>query len=375
MGNSTELKRYPVGSPDIGALEEANVLDAVRSTWVSSTGKYLDEFESRFAAACDVQHAVACANGTVALHLALSALGLGPGDEVIVPSLTYVATANTVTYTGATPIFCDVSRDSWCMDPSDVAARITPRTKAIVAVHLYGHPADMTSLAEIASGAGIVLIEDAAEAPFATFQGRKTGSLGVMAAFSFYGNKIITSGEGGAVTTDDAGLAQRLRLLRGQGMDPDRRYFFPVIGFNYRMTNVAAAMLCAQLDRLDELLSRRSAVFATYDQAFESVASLELQQVAPDVTRAPWMFSLLLDSELGPRRDFIMESLGSVGVETRPIFFPLHRLPPYQNGSESDLPVTDDIAGRGFSLPTTSLMSVEDAREVASRLLAILERL
>ena len=375
MGDSTELKRYPVGSPDIGGLEEANVLDAVRSTWVSSTGKYLDEFESRFAAACDVEYAVACANGTVALHLALSALGLGPGDEVIVPSLTYVATANTVTYTGATPIFCDVSRNTWCMDPSDVAARITRRTKAIVAVHLYGHPADMAGLAEIASRAGIVLIEDAAEAPFATFQGRKTGSLGLMAAFSFYGNKIITSGEGGAVTTDDTALAQKLRLLRGQGMDPDRRYFFPVVGFNYRMTNVAAAMLCAQLDRLDKLLSRRSDVYATYSHAFSSVASLELQQVAPDVTRAPWMFTLLLNSELGPQRDFIMKSLDSAGVETRPIFYQLHRLPPYQDGAAAPLQVTDDLARRGFSLPTTSLMSVDDAREVASRLLTILERI
>jgi perosamine synthetase len=367
-----ESRRYPVGAPDLGEEEIARVTEAMRSTWISSAGTFLDEFESTFAQACGVGHAVAVANGTVALHLILAALGIGRGDEVIVPSLTYIATANTVTYTGATPVFCDVDADNWCLDPDSVRAAITPRTAAIVAVHLYGHPADMDALRALADEHGLALVEDAAEAPFATYRGTSTGGLGTAASFSFYGNKIITSGEGGAVTTNDPELASRMRLLRGQGMDPARRYFFPVIGYNYRLTNIAAAILCGQMARREELWLRRERIYAVYDGCFELEETIQRQVVEEWATRAPWMYSVALQGEQAGRRDDVMASMAEVGVETRPLFIPLHRLPPYASPSSPDLPVTGDLAARGLSLPTTSVMTEEDAAEVARRFLKVL---
>jgi len=366
------VRRYPVACPDISELEIQSTADAVRSTWISSIGPRLEEFEATWAEACGVEYAVAVSNGTVAMHVALEALGIGPGDEVIVPSLTYIATANTVRYTGATPVFADVSPDTWCLDPDRVASLVGPRTVAIVAVHLYGHPADMDVLGEIAQKHGLALLEDAAEAPFATYRGRLTGGLGTVAGFSFFGNKIITCGEGGAVTTNDPEIARRVRLLRGQGMDPDRRYFFPVVGYNYRLTNVAAAILCAQMTRREALVSRRDQLFAAYDSAFADMEAIELQPVAPWATRAPWMYTILLRH--GIDRDEVMSQLGADGVDSRPLFIPLHTLPPYEDPASQPLPVTDDLASRGLSLPTSSIWGPEDAREVARRLERVLAR-
>lgn len=360
-------RRYAVASPDISDLEVEYSSRAVRSTWISSQGEFLDRFETDFAAACGVPHTMAVANGTVALHLALLALGIGPGDEVIVPSLTYIATANAVLYTGATPVFADVRCDTWCLDAAHVKELIGPRTSAIIAVHLYGHPADMVALRAIADRHGLGLIEDAAEAPFATLDGRATGSLGDVATFSFFGNKILSCGEGGAVTTGDAALAARIRLLRGQGMDPRRRYFFPVVGYNYRLTNVAAAILCAQMERRDELLARRHALYREYDAEFGRDDRVELQVVDTRAVRSPWLYTMLVAPDAGVTRDDVTDALSILGVETRPMFIPLHTLPPYAHLSTPPLPVTLNLAERGFSLPTSSTLDPEDAREVAAR--------
>ena len=221
-------RRIPVAAPVLGGREREYVLDCLDTTWISSTGKYVTAFEEGFAEFCGVPHAVACCNGTVAVHLALLAAGVGPGDEVIVPTLTYVASVNPVVYAGATPVFVDAEPATWNMDPAAVAAAVTARTKAIVAVHLYGHPADMDPILATAREHGIFVVEDAAEAHGAEYKGRRAGGLGDVATFSFYGNKIITTGEGGMVTTDDEALAARIRQLRGQGQDPERRYWFPV---------------------------------------------------------------------------------------------------------------------------------------------------
>lgn len=370
---AANVQRYPVACPDISELEIEAAADAVRSTWISSIGPHLEEFEATFAEACGVEHAIAVANGTVAMHVALEALGIGPGDEVIVPSLTYIATANTVRYTGATPVFADVSPNTWCLDPDHVASLVGPRTSAIVAVHLYGHPADMDALAKIARAHGLALLEDAAEAPFATYRGSATGGLGDVAGFSFFGNKIITCGEGGAVTTSDSRLAARVRLLRGQGMDPDRRYYFPVVGYNYRLTNVAASILCAQMTRKEQLISRRDQLFAAYDHAFAKMGAIELQPVAPWATRAPWLYTILLrDGDID--RDNVMALLSADGVDSRPIFIPLHTLPPYEDAARDPLPVTEDLASRGLSLPTSSIWGPEVAQEVARRLERIVAR-
>ena len=206
-------------------------------------------------------------NGTVALHLALLAMGVGPGDEVLIPSLTYIASANAVRYVGAEPVFVDVDPKTWCINPNLLESNISPRSKGIIAVHLYGHPADMDAINQIAKRHGLWVVEDAAEAHLAQYKGRPTGSLAAIATFSFYGNKIFTSGEGGALTLDDPDLEERIRILRGQGVDPKRRYYFPIIGYNYRLTNVACAMLCGQLERRVNILERREWIYQQYLEA------------------------------------------------------------------------------------------------------------
>ena len=250
--------------PWIGRPELARVVRCVKSGWISSIGAEIGEFEARFAALCARRFGVATSNGTTALHLALAALGIGPGDEVIVPALTFVATANAVHYTGATPVFADADPVTWNVDPAAVAKSVTRRTRAILAVHLYGQPADMRALASTARRAGAVLVEDAAEAHGARYHGRPVGSLGAVACFSFYGNKMVTTGEGGMVLTSDAKLAARLRLLRDHAMSPKRRYYHTEIGFNYRMTTLQAALGLAQLDRFEEICRRKQRIAAWY---------------------------------------------------------------------------------------------------------------
>jgi perosamine synthetase len=360
--------RLPVAAPDLSGREAEYVADAIASSWISSTGPYVERFEREFAAWCGSRTAVTAANGTVALHLALLAHGVGPADEVIVPSLTYIATANAVRYAGAEPVFVDVDKATWCVDPAAVEAAITPRTRGIVAVHLYGHPADMDALNHIAARHGLWVIEDAAEAHGARYKGRRVGTLSSIATWSFYGNKILTSGEGGALTLDDPELERRIRLFRGQGMDPERRYFFTVVGYNYRLTNVACALLCAQLERVDEIIEWRRRLFADYASALVGVAGIGFQPNAEWAEPAPWLFCITVDAaEYGRSRDDLMALLADEGVETRPFFVPIHQLPPYEaaRGAQQSLPVTDRIATGGINLPTSPMISSTDVARIA----------
>lgn len=354
--------KVPVAAPDLSGNEEKYVVDAIRSSWISSTGKYIQEFESEFARLCETETAISACNGTAALHLALLALGVQPGDEVIVPSLTYVATANAVRYVGAEPVFVDVDPETWCLDPELIEACVSRRTKGIIAVHLYGHPADMDPITHLAGVHGLWVVEDAAEAHFARYKGRRVGSLGRVATFSFYGNKIITSGEGGALTTGDQALALRIRTLRGQGMDPARQYFFPVIGYNFRLTNVACAMLCAQLERREEILEGRQRIFDAYNERLKDVPGVGLQPVAEWAEPAPWLYSITIDpAEFGSDRDNLMASLAAHGIDTRPFFIPIHTLPPYLEKSQAPtLPVTEKLGGSGLNLPTYAALSQDD---------------
>ena len=364
------MDRLQVAAPDLGGNEERYVVDAIRSTWISSTGPYVDRFERDFATFCEVSSAITVANGTVALHLALVALEAGPGDEVIVPSLTYVATANAVRYVGAEPIFVDVDPETWCIDPVAVAAAVTPRTKGVIAVHLYGHPADMDALNDVAARHGLWVVEDAAEAHGAKYKGRAVGGLGTIATFSFYGNKIITSGEGGALTVNDEALERRIRLYRGQGVDPKRRYYFPVVGYNYRLTNVACAILCAQLERWPEISAARASVFRAYSAGLAAIDGVGLQPVAPWAEAAPWLYSITVDQvAYGRSRDQLASRLEASAIETRPFFHPLHRLPPYKlRHAGGELPVTDELAARGLNLPTSSRLGQGDIQRVVDEI-------
>ncbi|TWU66994.1 putative pyridoxal phosphate-dependent aminotransferase EpsN [Crateriforma conspicua] len=359
--------RIPVSKPDLNGRELEYVSDAINSTWISSTGKYLSCFERDFASLCSTGHAMAVCNGTVALHLAMLALDIRPGDEIIVPSMTYIATANACRYVGAEPVFVDVDPENWCIAPEKIEAAITTRTRGIVAVHLYGHPADMDTINEIAAVNGLTVIEDAAEAHLATYKGRPVGGLGRLATFSFYGNKTFTCGEGGAISTSDDQLAQRIRTLRGQGMDPKRRYYFPVTGYNFRLTNVAAALLCAQLERRDEILGKRKQIFSWYEERLRPIEGIELQPSSNDVTVTPWLFCMTVRDDAASSRDEIANCLRQEGIDTRPFFIPLHTLPPFREESakrNDDLPVTNDLCRRGLNLPTYSDITESDIDQI-----------
>jgi perosamine synthetase len=294
----------------------------------------------------------------MALHLALLTVDLRPGDEVLVPSLTYVATANAVRYCGAEPVFVDVDPETWCIDPRKLEACITRRTKGIIPVHLYGHPADMDAINHLAATHGLWVVEDAAESHLARYKGRPTGSLARLGVFSFYGNKILTSGEGGAVTMSDPALLHRARVLRGQGVDPDRRYFFPITGYNYRLTNVACAILCAQMEQAEALVARRRAIYAAYRRVLEEIPGIGSQPCAPWADVAPWLCSITVDEQAyGRSRDGLMAALAEQGVETRPFFVPLYTLPPFRELSRQRgeaLPITDALAASGLNLMPVS---------------------
>jgi perosamine synthetase len=351
----------PVYRPSLGAKELEYVSDAVTSTWISSKGAYLDRFETEFASYVDAKNGIGTCNGTVSLHLILAAMGVGPGDEVIVPTLTYVASVNAITYTGATPVFVDSDPVYWNLDPADVAAKVTPRTKAIMVVHLYGHPADMDPILEVAALHGIAVIEDAAEAHGALYRGRKIGALGTAGSYSFFGNKIITTGEGGMVVCNDDALAERCRHLRGQGVSATRTYWHDVVGFNYRMTNIAAALGVAQLERVDEIIEIKRRIAARYCESLADITGLTLPPEMPWARSVYWMVSVLVAPHL---RDPLMAYLKERGIETRPFFYPAHTMPMYE--TEQRFPVAERLGGSGINLPSYPDLTDAEIDEVCA---------
>ncbi|OAF01221.1 aminotransferase DegT [Bradyrhizobium centrolobii] len=353
----------PISKPAIGPRERELVLAALDSGWVSSIGEYIDRFEEEFAKYCGTRYALAVSNGTTGLHLALATLGLTQGDEVIVPDLTFVATANAVAYTGATPVLADIDPDTLCLDPASVRALITPRTKAIIPVHLYGHPADMDALTEIADSYGIAVIEDAAEAHGAEYRGRRVGGLGKCGVFSFYGNKVITTGEGGMLTTDDQEFWQRAKRLRDHAMSPTRRYFHEDRGFNYRITNLQAALGVAQLERIDEFLNRRAEIMDWYRQAISANSEVRLNRVKNWAKSAYWMVCLEVDSFDAAQRDEFMRLLKARGIDSRPYFCSMSSMPMYQQAA---LPVAGRKAQTGLNLPSYFEMTKSDVQRIGS---------
>lgn len=368
------MNKISIAQPRLIGNEKKYVLDCIESNWISSVGKYIGEFEKAFAEFCGVKHAIATNNGTTALHLALIALGLQPNDEVIVPTVTYIATANAVKYCGATPVFVDICSETMNIDPSIIEKKITPKTKGIIPVHLYGHSADMKPIMEVAQKHNLWVLEDAAEAHGAEYSGQKVGSIGHCAIFSFFGNKIITTGEGGMVTTNDDELAEKLRLFRGQGMDPNRRYWFPVIGYNYRMTNIQAALGLAQMETIKDSLHQRQILSGWYNEALKPLQEhLVLPSEMPWAKHVYWMYTVFLKNGNEQKRDLIMRALDKMGIETRPVFYPMHTLPPYQENTS--YPVADSWAQRGINLPTHQDLTLTDVQRIADSLRFTLEKL
>lgn len=360
----------PVAQPLIGERELVYVTECILTGWISSAGKFVTEFERRCADYCRMPHAVSTSNGTTALHLALLVLGIGPGDEVIVPTLTFIASANAVTYTGAKAVFVDSEPVSWNMDCAAVERAITPQTKAIMAVHLYGHACDMDRLREICNAHKLFLIEDAAEAFGSTYHGHPIGSLSDISTFSFYGNKIITTGEGGMIMTRRADLAEKCRVLRDHGMTKDRRYWHPVLGYNYRMTNLQAAVGVGQMEKIDAIVAAKRRIAADYLAALAPVPGLSVPLEPVGTTSVFWLISACVEPEVfGLDRDELMAALAKHGIETRPVFPVVHRQPIYDQGTS--LPVAEKISTHGLSLPSDPSLSPSEIQRVAESLLRI----
>jgi perosamine synthetase len=359
----------PVSRPFISELEVSLVTDAVSSTWVSSIGPYLDQFERMFAEFCGVKHAVAVSNGTVGLHLALVALGIGAGDEVMIPDLTFVATANAVRVAGAVPVFADVSRATYCIDPDSVRRLLTPKTKAIMPVHLYGHPANLPAILEIARARGFFVIEDAAESHGASIGMLRTGAFGHCGVFSFYGNKIITTGEGGAITTNDNELNVRLRHLRDHAMSKDLRYWHTEVGFNYRMTNLQAALGVAQLKQVDQFLNAREEILDSYKKNLEP-EGIECNPVV-DARPVNWLVTAVVDGLSRASRDTAMFEMREAKVDSRPFFYPMSMLPMYLAARN---PVAWQLSESGFNLPTFVGITKQQINLVCEEFLKAVER-
>ena len=369
--------KYPVARPVMTGNERKYLIDAFDSTWISSQGKYIGEIEKQFAEYIGVKEAISCTNGTVALHLALLAIDLKPGDEVIIPAVTYIATANAVRYMGGTPVFVDVRTDTMNVDESVIEKAITSRTKAIIVVHLYGHPCEMDTITDIAVRHNLFVIEDAAEAHGAQYNSMrsgvsvpiKVGSIGDLATFSFFGNKIITSGEGGMVTTNNEKFAKTMRFLKDQGMSAEKRYWFPVIGYNYRMTNLQAAILLGQFEQIDWHLEQRRRIADCYIKNLQDDKRFVIPPELPNVTSSYWMFTILLSKEYRAQRDSVMLRLAELGVESRPVFYPLPEMPPYfEEGHREKYPCSFEVSYAGFNLPSSNDLSNDDIDFICEKL-------
>ncbi len=370
----SNISRLAVMQPALAGNELEYVTDCVRSGWISSQGSYVRRFEEMFGAFIGTPHALCTSSGTAALHLALVALGVGPGDEVVVPALTFGACANVVIQSGATPVFADVDPNTWTLTTDALLEVLTPRTRAVMPVHLYGHPCDMDPILKVARAQNLLVIEDCAEALGAEYKGQKAGTFGDVAAFSFFANKVITTGEGGMVVTHDAELAQRIAVLRDHGMSKDRRYWHEFAGFNYRMTNMQAAVGVGQLERIGKFLSHRDAVVARYDERLSKVPGIVLPPRANWCRNIFWLYSILVDPELACLgRDQLASRLVDYGIETRPFFHPLHLQPAYPRRAADSLPVTLRLASMGLSLPTSNDLLLSEVDRVCAAIEATIQ--
>ena len=359
--------KIPVAEPILGKKELELVSDAVTSGWVSSIGKYIEQFECGFSKYIGIKNGLAVSNGTAALHLALVALNIRPGDEVIIPTLTFASVANVVLYCGAKPIFVDSNPDYWCIDSNKIIEKITKRTKAIIPVHLYGHPCEMENLMKIAKENELYIIEDCAEAHGAQYKGTNVGTIGDISCYSFYGNKIITTGEGGMCLTNDDELIEKMKILRDHGMRLNKKYWHDVIGFNYRMTNLQAALGVAQLEILDNFIKKRRDLAEKYNSILKEVDGIILPPEMSWAKNVYWLYSLLIKEEFGESRDELIQRLKLSGIESRPFFYPIHKMPLYNN-HESHL-ISEELSNSGINLPSSAKLSDDEINHITDVIL------
>lgn len=355
----------PISEPSLKGNELKYISECILTGWISSAGKFVHQFENMFSKYCGTKYGISSSSGTTALHLSLEAIGLGPGDEVIVPSLTFISTANAVVFTGATPVFADSEKTTWNINPAIIEQLITEKTKAIIPVHLYGHPADMDPILQISQKYGLFVIEDAAEAHGAMYKNKRVGSLGDIGIFSFYGNKTITTGEGGMVVTNNEEIADKIRILRDHGMDPKRKYIHSVLGYNYRMTNMQAAIGVAQMERIDQIIDQKRFNAKLYREKLSGIPGIILPPDESWAHNIYWLFSIIIEQEkYGMSATELKAKLREMQIETRPLFPPVHQQPIYM--SRDCLPVCQYLACNGLSLPSSVNLKEKDIIRVVN---------
>jgi perosamine synthetase len=349
-----------VCEPYLLGNEKKYVMECMESNWISSRGKFVDAFEEGFAAFCGVKYGITTNSGTTALHLNLAALGVGEGDEVIIPSFTMISTANAINYLGARPVLVDAEPRTWNIDPAKIEENITGRTRVIMPIHTYGHPADMDALQAIAEKHNLMIVEDAAEAHGAEYRGKRVGGFGQAASFSFYANKIITTGEGGMVVTDNPDVSRRLKTMRNYGFTQERHFWHKVLGFSYRMTNIQAAIGLGQLERADELIRARIDHAHLYNSLLRDVPGITTPARADYARPVYWMYGILVEDEFGISRDELRQRLADRGIETRSFFIPIHLQPIYTALYSENFPVSEELGRKGFYLPSGSGLRAEE---------------
>jgi perosamine synthetase len=367
----------PVCKPWLPGNEKKYVDEAVDTNWISSSGKFIDQFEEKFAAFCGSQYGVSCSSGLGALHLACAAIGLKKGDEVIVPTFTMAATINAVIFTGATPVFVDADKETWCMDVTKISEKITDNTKAIIPVHVYGHACDMDIIMDLASKHNLKVIEDAAEAHGGEYKGKKCGSIGDIGCFSFYANKILTTGEGGMCVTNDEMLSEEMKKLRNHAFEHPR-FIHKQVGFNYRLTNIQAGIGVAQTENADKLVEARRSLGKRYGDALKGLP-LVLPVEKEGVKSVYWMYGVVLDDSVSKSKDDVMAELKEKGVDTRSFFIPMHTQPVYVDKTVENAPdcsgaypVADWLGSNGFYLPSSSDITDEEIETVVKVLKEVL---
>lgn len=376
-----KINLIPVYKPFLGKKEAKYVLDCLESGWISSLGPYVNKFEELMARHYNVKHAIALSSCTAALHLGLLAMGVGPGDEVIIPDFTLIVSASTVIFSGAKPVLVDVDRDTWCMDPSKVEEAITKRTKVIIPVHMYGHPAHMKSLQDLAKKYGLKILADCAHAHGAEYNQSETNILGDVSAFSFYGNKTLTTGEGGILLSNDDSVASKVRLLMNQAFKKPR-FQHDELGFNYRMTNIQAAIGSAQIEQFDKIVYLKRKIADAYKKALSDIPELQLPAESNWAKNAFWVFGIVLKNQEKIDRDSLMKILFKRGIDTRPFFSPIHRQPVFQAKKSplpdnypkiaGDFPVSDHIGTNGFYLPSSPSLSMDELNYICDTLRELL---
>jgi len=365
--------KIPVSEPDLCGNEKKYVMDCLEAGWVSSAGSYVSKFEKKFAEYINSKYATTCSNGTTALHLTLLALDIKNKDEVVLPTLTFVSSANSILYNNAMPVFVDSEIDTWNMDVKKIEDKITDKTKAIMVVHLYGHPVDMDPVLELCKKYDLYLIEDTAEALGSEYKKRKTGSIGDISSFSFYGNKTITTGEGGMITTDDKELIEKINIIKNQGKSPADRYWHDTVGYNYRLTNLQSALGLAQLENIDKFVNKKREIAKYYRD------NLEIKGIAHAVEKdyafnSYWMYSIVLKNNINIKQDEMMKHLERQGVETRGFFHPMHTLPIYSSYYKEKFPIAEKLAKSGINLPSSTKITDDQLDYVCDKIKYIIKK-